>query len=166
LTVQMFRYSMPPLLIRPARRDEAPLLHELTQRSVMAWGYEPAFLEWEPEAIAVTPAFLDGATAFVLEQDDRIAGYHALVEKDATVYLDKLFVEPDWIGSGCGRRLWEHAVDTARGMGYDEMMLDADPNAAPFYRAMGAEWLRESETSWPGWKLQVFRYRLPDAVAG
>ena len=42
----------------------------------------------------------------------------------------------------------------------------ADPNAAPFYRAMGAEWVEEVPTSWPGWALQMFRFDIPPAEAG
>ena len=38
--------------------------------------------------------------------------------------------------------------------------LDADPNAAPFYTAMGCEWLGEETTTRPGWNLQTFRYRI------
>lgn len=147
--------------IRPARIDEAALLHDLTARSTLSWGYEPAFLDWEPEAIAVTGDFLRAATAFVLERDGAIAGYYALVGKDDGIHLDKLFVDPPFLRTGVGTRLWEHAVGTARVLGASELLLDADPNAAPFYRAMGAEWLREIETSWPGWRLQVFRYRIP-----
>ena len=43
---------MPPSqTIRLARLDEASLLHDLTGRSALHWGYEP-------ESIAVTPTFL------------------------------------------------------------------------------------------------------------
>jgi GNAT superfamily N-acetyltransferase len=148
--------------IRRAVPEEAAFLHVLTGRSALYWGYEPAFLEWEPDAIAVTAEFLETATAFVLEEQGRVVGYYALVNKPPDMYLDKLFVEPDRIGTGCGKQLWLHALDTARQMGIAVLMLDADPNAAAFYRAMGAEWLREEETTRPGWNLQVFRYRLTD----
>ena len=158
--VQMFRYDIAPWIIREARIDDAQTLHDLTQRSTMHWGYDPAFLDWEPDAIAVTPELLARSTAFVLEEGASIVGYYALVRKDDGLYLDKLFVDPDWIGTGAGKRLWAHAVETARAMGDAEMQFDADPNAAPFYRAMGAEWLHEIETTWPGWNLQVFRYTL------
>lgn len=159
-TVQMFRYTLPSHTIRPARSDDAAELHALTQRSAMYWGYEPEFLEWEPEAIAVTPSFLESAITGVLEAGGAILGYYALVIKPEGVYLDKLFVDPAHIGTGCGRRLWLDAVQTARDLGHAEMLLDADPNAAPFYRAMGAEWTGEIVTSRPGWKLQTFRYDL------
>lgn len=128
----------------------------------MHWGYEPEFLDWEPESIAVTTEFLARSTTWVLEEDGRIAGYYALVGEPPEVALDKLFVEPDQIGTGRGKRLWRHAVDMAREMGATKLTLAADPNAAPFYRAMGAEWLREEETTWPGWKLQFFTFALDE----
>ena len=40
--------------------------------------------------------------------------------------LDKLFVEPDRIGTGCGKRLWQHAVATAREMGASVLTLASD----------------------------------------
>lgn len=159
-TVQMFRYAIPPIVIREARLDEAAMLHELTQRSSMYWGYEPEFLEWEPEAIAVTPEFMESAIVWVIEDEGVVRGYYALVNKDDGLYLDKLFIEPDRIGTGLGKRLWNHAVNTARATGAAVLLIDADPNAAPFYRAMGARWVGESETTRPGWNLQHFRYPL------
>ena len=60
-----------------------------------------------------------------------IAGYSALLRKDDGLYLDKLFVEPERIGIGCGKLLWLHAVAIARDLGIPELLLDSDPNAAP-----------------------------------
>ncbi len=159
-TVQYFRYAIPDLLIRPARLEEAAALHDLTQRSVMYWGYPPEFLDWEPESIAVTPEFLQGATAAVMQMGDEIVGYYALVQKDDGLYLDKLFVDPGWIGTGLGKRLWLHAVDQARAVGAPTLHIDADPNAAPFYTAMGARLIKEVEMDWPDWNLQVLEFPL------
>jgi GNAT superfamily N-acetyltransferase len=159
-TVQMFRFAIPEITIREARIDEAALLHDLTQRSVLYWGYEPEFLEWEPEAIAVTPEFMEKATTWVAEDQGVVRGYYALVNRDGALYLDKLFIEPDRIGTGYGKRLWNHAVATARAAGADVLLIDADPHAAPFYRAMGAQWVGETVTTWPDWKLQHFRFPL------
>ena len=92
----------PRIAIRPATLDEAPLLHELTQRSTLYWGYEPEFLDWEPEPIAVTPDLLANSTTNVLEEDGRVVGYYTLVGAPPRVSLDKLFVEPEMIGTGRG----------------------------------------------------------------
>jgi N-acetylglutamate synthase-like GNAT family acetyltransferase len=137
------------------------VLHALTGRSALHWGYEPAFLDWEPEAIAVTPAFMQRAiTVQVLEENGTITGYYALTGNVPELELDKLFVEPVVIGTGRGKQLWLHAMQTARELGATSLLLHADPNAAPFYRAMGATWLHEVGTTRPGWNLQVFRMTI------
>ena len=153
-------------VIRPARLDEVDLLNALTQRSTLYWGYEPEFLEWEPEAITVTRTLLAGPATFVLEEEGRAVGYYLLTGAPPSLTLDKLFVDADQVGTGRGKRLWLHAVATARSLGATELVFAADPNAAPFYRAMGAIWLHEETTSRDGWNLQIFRYPVaaPSAV--
>jgi GNAT superfamily N-acetyltransferase len=153
-------------VIRRATPAEAPLLNDLTGRSVLSWGYEPEFLDWEPETIRVTPELIAGWPFFLLEEAGRIVGYYGLLGEPPEMALDKLFVEPDRIGTGCGKRLWQHAVATAREMGASVLTLASDPNAAPFYRAMGAAWVGEEPTSRPGWALQMFRFCLPAAEDG
>jgi GNAT superfamily N-acetyltransferase len=152
-------------VIRRAIPAETSFLNELTGRSVLSWGYEPEFLDWEPESIRVTPEFIASSPVFVLEEAGRIVGYYGLLGEPPEMALDKLFVEPDRIGTGCGKRLWQHAVATARGMGTSVLTLASDPNAAPFYRAMGAEWVHEEPTSRPDWALQMFRFRVPAVAA-
>ena len=101
----------------------------------------------------------------MLEDAGRIVGYYGLLGEPPEMALDKLFVEPDRIGTGCGKQLWQHAVATAREMGASVLTLASDPNAAPFYAAMGAVWVREEPTSRPGWALQMFRFCLTGAAA-
>src|SRR5690606_18771652 len=102
-------------IIRPVRIDEAQALHELTQRSTMHWGYEPEFLEWEPEAIAVTPEFLENALAsFALEEHGTLVGYYTITGTAEHAHLDKLFVDAPYIGAGRGKLLWNHAIATAK----------------------------------------------------
>ena len=150
-----------PAVIPRAVPEEAPLVNELTGRTALYWGDEPEFLDWEPESITVYPEVIATWPVYVLEEAGRVLGYYSLTGQPPTMVLDKLFVEPDRIGTGCGKRLWRHAVATARAMGATAITLDADPNAAPFYRAMGAVWQREVPTSRPGWALQVFHFPIP-----
>lgn len=147
-------------VIRRAVPEESDLLNALTGRSVLSWGYEPEFLDWEPEAITVTPDWIADFPVYVLEEAGRIVGYYGLLGEPPQMSLDKLFVDADWIGTGRGKRLWLHAVATARALGVEVLVLASDPNAAPFYRAMGAEWIGQEVTSRPGWALQMFRFPL------
>ncbi len=147
-------------IIRTARLSDADQLNELTRRSVLHWGYDPAFLDWEPEAITVDVPFLQRSLTWVLESDLGTVGYVSLVSGDGSVSLDKLFIDPPHIRCGFGRALWGFAVERARETGADRMTLYSDPNAAPFYAAMGATFVEEIPTSWPDWRLHAFIFDL------
>ena len=71
---------------------------------MLSWGYEPEFLDWEPEAITVTSEFITNSLVFVLEDAGCIVGYYGLLGEPPEMALDKLFVDPDRIGTGCGKR--------------------------------------------------------------
>jgi GNAT superfamily N-acetyltransferase len=148
------------MVLKPAIADDAHRLNELTRRSVLHWGYEPAFLDWEPESITVDHAFLERTHTVLLEVNGELIGYYALTtDADATM-LDKLFVEPRHIGNGYGKALWNQACADARLRGAARIRLYSDPNAAAFYAAMGAQQLEIIPTSWPGWSLQLFEFDL------
>ena len=75
-----------------------------------------------------------------------------------------MMIEPSAIGTGCGRLLWDHAVSTAQALGISVITLDADPNAEPFYRRMGAETVGEHDWEppmMPGWRVKKMRYTIP-----
>ncbi|MEJ7838729.1 MAG: GNAT family N-acetyltransferase [Thermomicrobiales bacterium] len=148
------------LFFRSAEVDDVHQLNDLTGRSALHWGYEPEFLEWEPQSITVTAASILEDQMMVAELDGVAIGYYGLRGTPDDLSLDKLFVEPTHIGTGVGKELWNHAMATCRCLGATGISFYSDPNAAGFYRAMGATWIREVETSRPGWNLQVFSYRL------
>ncbi len=76
-------------------------------------------------------------------------------------YLDKLFVEPVRLGEGTGKMLYVWACRYAQGSGAKEMVIEADPDAAPFYVHMGAEPTGEAESgSIPGRLLPRLVHKL------
>jgi len=75
--------------------------------------------------------------------------------------MTDLWVEPDAIGRGHGRALWEHAVATVRERGFRELRVQSDPHAEGFYRAMGAERIgSQPSTVIPGRALPLPRLML------
>ncbi len=126
------------MLLRPARPDEAALLSELALRSKGYWGYDARFLESCRAELTLTPHDLAEQRATVAERDARVAGFYLLAGPPPTAELRQMFVDPEYIGSGVGRRLWRHALYTAAGAGIRRITIDADPFAEAFYLAMGA----------------------------
>lgn len=147
-------------IIRRATAADAQDLTSLTDRSSDTWSYPTGFFDWAPDSSTVTPEEIASTPVHVLEGDGRILGYSSLSGEPPTMTLEKLFVEPDEMGTGLGRRLWDHAATFARALGAETLLIDADSHAAPFYRAMGAEWVADKPTPNPDWTLQSYRYRL------
>lgn len=154
------------MVIRPARTGEDVALTELAVRSVQHWGYTPEFMEWEPEVIAVHPEHLTEGLTNVLEDGGRVIGFYVLRGRAPEMELSRMMVEPDKIGTGCGKRLWKHAVQTARSLGVQTLTIDADPNAEPFYQRMGAETVGEhgwTPPMMPDWHVKKMRYLIPQS---
>jgi len=154
----------PPVevVIRRATPAEADLLSALALRSKAHWGYSEEFMEacrvelrYEAPHIAANPVF-------VAQTAETVAGFYSIQPlSPSTVELDGLFVEPASIGSGLGRRLVEHARQTAMAAGATTMIIQGDPNAGPFYLAMGATPAGQRESlSIPGRLLPMFQIDL------
>lgn len=75
----------------------------------------------------------------VAEDHGKIVGVAQIKVVGRDADLLKLFVEPSTLRGGVGRVLFTWAIDKAASMGADSLAVEADPDAAPFYRRMGAE---------------------------
>lgn len=56
-----------------------------------------------------------------------------------TLRLVKLFVEPTTLRRGVGKALFLWATNEATSRGVGRLVIEADPDAAPFYRQLGAK---------------------------
>jgi predicted N-acetyltransferase YhbS len=149
--------------IRPARPEEADLLTALCKRSKAHWGYDESFMQMSEAALTIAPAFIAANAVLVAEKDGEILGVASVtpMEEDAAFDLVHLFVEPDLMARGIGRALFDAAASRARERGGDTLIILSDPDAAAFYRRMGAQDLGDAPSdSIPGRKLPLLAYRL------
>jgi GNAT superfamily N-acetyltransferase len=126
--------------IRPARVDEAQLLSDLALRSKAHWGYSPEFIERCRDELSYDAEQLlaEHMRFFVLVSAERVVGFYALKRlSKREIELEAMFVEPAFIGSGCGRSLIEHAKATAAALGATQLIIQSDPYAKRFYVAAG-----------------------------
>lgn len=152
--------------IRQARADEAEQLTALNLRSKAYWGYDDAFMELVRDDMQVTTDAIVNNHVYVLEdRENRIAGFYELKLIDNHLHLESLFIEPEAIGSGYGRALFNHAAYLAVELGYTEFTLEADPNAEAFYLKIGAQRIGERESRVKGRYLPQMLYQLPDDLS-
>jgi N-acetylglutamate synthase-like GNAT family acetyltransferase len=124
--------------IRRARAAEAELLSALALRSKALWGYDDRFIEQCRAALRVTVDHIETAPFYVIESRGEVTGFYGLAIAPPLADLAFLFVEPAQVRRGLGRRLVEHALATARGLGCRELRILADPFAEAFYAEIGA----------------------------
>ena len=124
--------------MRPARASDVGELSALALRSKAYWGYDEEFLSACREELTLHEDDLATRPTFVLERAGRAIGFYTLESvTESQVELWFLFVEPDAIGQGHGRRLLEHAKAEAIARGFSTMIIQADPNAIEFYQHLG-----------------------------
>lgn len=145
--------------VREARAEEAGALTDLALRSKAHWGYDAVFLAACREELTMVSWDLARRRARVAEADGRLLGFTTLEGKPPEGVLGMMFVEPEAIGRGIGRLLFEHTVAEARRLGFSSFTIDADPYAEAFYLAMGAVRIGSTPSgSVPGRKLPLLEF--------
>jgi GNAT superfamily N-acetyltransferase len=125
--------------LRPPVVEELPTLSALCLRSKAVWGYDKDFIEACRSELTIEPCELRSSSITVAEENGRIVGVAQIKVTGDEADLLKLFVEPTMLRGGVGMRLFHWAINEAARMGADRMVIEADPDAAPFYRRMGAK---------------------------
>lgn len=140
--------------VRAARADEAEALTGLVMRSKAYWGYDAEYLAACAEELRIRAADVTARRIVVAENErgevlgvvslESLESLESLAPRDGTpgtaaqAGIGLLFVEPAAIGRGVGRLLYRDALRRAVELGVRRLVIDADPHAAGFYRAMGA----------------------------
>ncbi|MDR0270417.1 GNAT family N-acetyltransferase [Paenibacillus sp.] len=147
--------------IRKAKIDEAGYLSDLSLRSKAHWGYSDDFLEACREDLTVSPEYISSSLVFVIEDGGTIKGFLGLERKNDTCLLNNLFIDPEGIGKGYGKALWQHMLKVVKGLNVRSVQIHSDPHAENFYLAMGAKWIGEVEsTIFEGRKLPLMEFEF------
>lgn len=150
--------------VRQADPNESERLTELAIASKAYWGYDADFMARAAAVLQVSPEYIRRHDVWILEKHGDIAGFYALIDDGDVAVLDHLWLAPNAIGKGSGRLLFEHAVTRARELKARRLEWEAEPNAAGFYRRMGARPVRET-TSSLGRTLEVYALDLSQAFS-
>lgn len=125
--------------INEATVSDLSRLGSLCFRSKAHWGYDDVFMESCREELNFRPTDLgEPSLVFYGAEAGEICGVVQLIFGEEIVSLEKLFVEPSWIGKGVGLQLFGVAVARARQRGMRDLRIEADPFAEGFYLARGA----------------------------
>ncbi len=125
-------------LFRPACEGDAASLTDLAVASKRHWGYPQSWIELWLDDLRFTPELIRRQSVEIAETQGVLAGVSSLSVNGSVAELEHLWVEPQRMGRGLGRSLFERAVKRASTLGATSLAIAADPHAEEFYLHMGA----------------------------
>lgn len=140
----MTKLQVTNVKIRRASPADATRLSEIAHDAKRYWGYPEHWIKHWQDELTISPDFIATNQVFVAEKDDQILGFYALKIRHEKAELDHMWVAPEHIGSGVGKQLFIHAMQSAARGNVSEIEILSDPNAEGFYRKMGAHRIGET----------------------
>ena len=133
------------ITIRRARPDEADVLTRIAITAKRHWKYPEHWMElWIPQ-LTFKPEYFEANECWVVEQNGDLIAFSTLEERNGNFWVENMWVLPECIGRGIGKKLFTHAVELARQRGYKILQLEAEPNAVGFYEKMGLKIIGEHQ---------------------
>lgn len=104
----------------------------------------------------------DVREVYLLESEQRLTAFYGIAERGDDGELRFLFIDRETAPSDAPERLWRHAVETARRLGFGALFIRARTAASAFFTSMGAERMAGSREG----DSELYRYPLrPDPEA-
>jgi N-acetylglutamate synthase-like GNAT family acetyltransferase len=152
--------------VRPARSDEKDRLSEIAIRSKAHWGYSESFMQACKDELIVSNEKFNSCDYqyFIARVPSQIQGFAGLQRISARVCeLDGLFIDPECIGTGVGRVLFDHVIAVLKQQSFKVLHIHSDPNASDFYHKMGAKFIKQvPSASIEGRQLPLFTMTIDD----
>lgn len=147
-------------MIRRALPEEASTLTTIALEAKRYWGYPEHWIKhWESD-LTISPDYIRDNEVYVAEADGEIRGFYALAVSGAKAELDHLWVTPASIGRGIGKQLFLDAMEKAAALTVRDVEISADPNAAEFYKRLGATQIGEVDSPIDGQSRKIPRLKI------
>ena len=125
------------LLIRRVIPDEAGVLTQIAISAKRYWKYPERWMEiWIPE-LTFSPEYFEANESWAAVLEGTPIAFYTWQDRNGIAWIENLWVLAEYIGTGVGKQLFQHALIRSRESGYKIMQLESDPNARGFYEKMG-----------------------------
>jgi len=122
---------------RRANAADVDAVRALITRSMGHWPRDAGYLAQAVELMSLDADDLERDEAWILEDGAGAIGFYRISISGDSAEIEELHLEPDRIGHGFGRTLFEHAVSRAKGRGVKRLEWSCDEYPLGFYLAMG-----------------------------
>jgi len=124
--------------IQMAYPEHASALTVIAISAKRHWNYPERWIEFWLSSLSISPGYISDHETWMSIANSKPVGFYSLRVDYEILLLDNLWVLPDFMGGGIGRRLFEHALERSKALNASILKIEADPNAQSFYEKMGA----------------------------
>lgn len=136
--------------IRQAKIEDAETLSQIAYAAKSFWNYPESWLEVWKNALTITPEFIEKNEIYLAELDGKVLGFYALILEGEKVQLEHLWISPENIRGGIGKKLMADAIEKAKSRGASFIEIESDPNAEGFYKKQGGVKIGEGKSEIEG----------------
>ena len=147
-------------MIRNASPEDASTLTTIALDAKRYWGYPENWIRHWQSDLTITPSFIRDNHVYVYEDDGEIRGFYALCVSGDKADLEHMWVRPVMIGTGIGKELFLDAMERAAQLKVNAVEISSDPNAAGFYKRMGATQIGEIDSPIDGQDRKLPRLQI------
>lgn len=148
-------------MIDKATIEDPELLTNIALNSKAYWSYSKELIESWRDDLTITSKMIEKLIVYKFLQDHKTVGFYVLnLPKKKSIELEMLFVLPEFIGKGIGKKLLLHVFNKARELNANSLTLLADPNAVGFYKNQGFIIIGKKESSIPNRFLPIMQKYL------
>lgn len=142
-----------------AKEEDLKVLNQLMIASEGYWGFDAKYLENFKKQYAIDGAYIRNHWCYILKEDNVIKGFYGFSFHSNE--LEYLYVLPDCMGQGIGRRLWQHMLMICHEAHIKEIFFVTSKAATGFYEKLGGQIIGivESKVK-PGRMIPKFKYIL------
>jgi len=124
------------MTIRYAHIDELEILNKISVKSKQYWNYPEEWMKQWMNELTLNEEQFKKQNILVAEEYGLIIGFISIIEDEANYEILHMWILPAFIGKGYGKRLLNEAIDEF--VKEDKpILVEADPNAEPFYFSQG-----------------------------
>ena len=121
-----------------AQPQHAQALTDITITAKRHWNYPEKWIQiWLP-SLTISPQYIQENETWMAIVDEKPVAYYSLKQDGESLWLDNLWVLPEFMGQGSGTQLFQHALERSRARGVSILKIESDPNAQAFYEKLGA----------------------------
>ena len=148
-------------MLKPIESNDLNEINDLFVSSKKHWGYKKDVLKTFFDKYLLKPTDLEMPSYAVWEKNKPI-GFMTTLIQDDELWLDNLFIHPNYFRKGLGTYLFNVAVAVAKENGYSSFKLISDPNANIFYEKKGCKFVGSVPSSYNEMVNQnIYEFNIP-----